>query len=102
MVSLCRRDSVPFPGRLTKCNMCAKKYVPELLFSTCEVPEGAAIVGRGEIVEARVCRWKKKEKGMGSGRGRLVGQSLYPIALCCHSTGRMHGAIELDMAAVEP
>jgi hypothetical protein len=64
-----RRDSVPFPGRLTKCTMCYKKYVPELLFSTCELPEGAAIVGRGEIIEARVCRVKKKEKGAGRGMG---------------------------------
>lgn len=50
----------PFPMRLVRCALCKRKYVPEVLLANIEPPPGLAITGRGRIVEARVCRGKKK------------------------------------------
>lgn len=53
----------PFPMRLVACMMCRCKYVPEILLATIEPPPGLPITGRGLLIEARVCRTKKRVQG---------------------------------------
>eukprot|EP00667_Euglena_gracilis_P001395 EG_transcript_1396 len=45
------------------CHVCRRKYVPEILVATCEVPEELAVNGAPQLIEARVGRLKKKETG---------------------------------------
>lgn len=54
---------LPFPISLTKCQVCRLKKVPDVIFATTEPPVESPIVGRGCLLQARVCRTKKKEKG---------------------------------------
>lgn len=54
---------LPFPILLSKCQVCRYKKVPDVIFSTTEPPAESPIVGRGCLLQARVCRTKKKEKG---------------------------------------
>ncbi|KAJ7387855.1 hypothetical protein OS493_001202 [Desmophyllum pertusum] len=54
---------LPFPILLTKCQVCRQKKVPDVIFATTEPPVESPIVGRGCLLQARVCRTKKKEKG---------------------------------------
>ena len=37
--------------------------MPSILLSTCEIPVGLLTRGKGCLVQARVCRYKKKLKG---------------------------------------
>ncbi|GAM29096.1 hypothetical protein SAMD00019534_122720, partial [Acytostelium subglobosum LB1] len=57
------REDSPFPGSVVACAVCKKKYVPEVLMATIEVPPGMPITGKGCLVQARVCRLKKKVQG---------------------------------------
>lgn len=57
------QDDSPFPMRLVPCLSCGKKLVPEVLLATVDPPPGMPILGRGQLVEARVCRAKKKLTG---------------------------------------
>eukprot|EP00913_Durusdinium_trenchii_P031120 g29142.t1 len=50
-------------GRLSKCAMCGEGMVPNILLATMDFPEGLPIVGRSELVEARVVRLKRKMAG---------------------------------------
>lgn len=54
---------LPFPIQLSKCQFCRQKKVPDVIFSTTEPSVESLIVGRGCLLQARVCRTKKKEKG---------------------------------------
>ena len=45
------------------CKVCRKKYVPEVLLASCEVPEELPVDGPPKLIEARVCHLKKKESG---------------------------------------
>jgi len=54
---------LPFPILLTKCQVCRQKKVPDVIFSTTEPPSECPVVGRGCLLQARVCRVKKKDKG---------------------------------------
>ncbi|KNC77253.1 hypothetical protein SARC_10285, partial [Sphaeroforma arctica JP610] len=57
-----RRRELPFPLQLFRCNICGKRSVPEFLVCTSEMPPEADVLGTGDLIEARVCRVKKKEK----------------------------------------
>lgn len=54
---------LPFPVILTKCQVCRQRKVPDVIFSSTEPPAETPIIGRGCLLQARVCRTKKKEKG---------------------------------------
>lgn len=54
---------LPFPIILSKCQVCRHRKVPDVIFATIEPPVESPIVGRGCLLQARVCRTKKKEKG---------------------------------------
>eukprot|EP01094_Clydonella_sp_ATCC50884_P010663 TRINITY_DN2046_c0_g1_i2.p1 TRINITY_DN2046_c0_g1~~TRINITY_DN2046_c0_g1_i2.p1 ORF type:complete len:964 (+),score=215.00 TRINITY_DN2046_c0_g1_i2:36-2927(+) len=53
----------PFPFRVLKCNVCKKKYVPEMLYSTTELPTELAVEEGGRLIQARVSLPKKKADG---------------------------------------
>jgi hypothetical protein len=61
--------------RLVRCGLCRRKYVPEVLLASIEPPPGLAITGRGRIVEARVCRAKKKN-AQGDANATIVSEAI--------------------------
>jgi hypothetical protein len=59
-----RRNSAPFPMAFTQCGMCnKKKYVPEILLASIELPPELDRVGNVSLIEAHVCRLKKSKVG---------------------------------------
>ncbi|KAJ1560757.1 hypothetical protein HK096_007337 [Nowakowskiella sp. JEL0078] len=48
---------------LSKCSVCKKKTVPEVLLTTVELPKELEIVGKGVLIEAHVCRSRKQKTG---------------------------------------
>uniref|UniRef100_A0A4W3JNR9 C2 calcium dependent domain containing 5 n=1 Tax=Callorhinchus milii TaxID=7868 RepID=A0A4W3JNR9_CALMI len=55
--------NMPFPAHLTYCYVCRKQKVPDVLFATIEPPTETAITGKGCLIQARLCRQKKKTQG---------------------------------------
>lgn len=51
---------MPFPAHLTYCNNCRKQKVPDVLFTTIDLPVDATVIGKGCLIQARLCRLKKK------------------------------------------
>ncbi|KAL9853696.1 C2 domain-containing protein 5 isoform 18-T18 [Geothlypis trichas] len=52
--------NMPFPAHLTYCYNCRKQKVPDVLFTTIDLPVEAVVVGKGCLIQARLCRLKKK------------------------------------------
>nr|XP_047909853.1 C2 domain-containing protein 5 isoform X8 [Anser cygnoides] len=52
--------NMPFPAHLTYCYNCRKQKVPDVLFTTIDLPVEAAVIGKGCLIQARLCRLKKK------------------------------------------
>ncbi|XP_063094424.1 C2 domain-containing protein 5 isoform X9 [Cavia porcellus] len=52
--------NMPFPAHLTYCYNCRKQKVPDVLFTTIDLPTDATVVGKGCLIQARLCRLKKK------------------------------------------
>uniref|UniRef100_A0A452E6J6 C2 domain-containing protein 5 n=1 Tax=Capra hircus TaxID=9925 RepID=A0A452E6J6_CAPHI len=52
--------NMPFPAHLTYCNNCRKQKVPDVLFTTIDLPVDATVIGKGCLIQARLCRLKKK------------------------------------------
>ncbi|XP_072256021.1 C2 domain-containing protein 5 isoform X6 [Pyxicephalus adspersus] len=52
--------NMPFPAHLTFCYNCRKQKVPDVLFTTIDLPTDAPVVGKGCLIQARLCRLKKK------------------------------------------
>ncbi|XP_053320123.1 C2 domain-containing protein 5 isoform X1 [Spea bombifrons] len=52
--------NMPFPAHLTFCYSCHKHKVPDVLFTTIDLPADAPVVGKGCLIQARLCRLKKK------------------------------------------
>ncbi|XP_069084661.1 C2 domain-containing protein 5 isoform X8 [Pleurodeles waltl] len=52
--------NMPFPAHLTFCYSCRKQKVPDVLFTTIDLPADAAVSGKGCLIQARLCRLKKK------------------------------------------
>lgn len=65
--SLCHlpysESSVPFKVNATKCAVCRRAKVPDVLFTTIELPENVPVTGRGCFVQAIVCKCKKDLRG---------------------------------------
>ena len=51
---------MPFPAHLTYCYNCRKQKVPDVLFTTIDLPVDAIVIGKGCLIQARLCRLKKK------------------------------------------
>ncbi|XP_040293596.1 C2 domain-containing protein 5 isoform X7 [Bufo bufo] len=52
--------NMPFPAHLTFCYSCRKQKVPDVLFTTIDLPADTPVVGKGCLIQARLCRLKKK------------------------------------------
>ncbi|XP_068962944.1 C2 domain-containing protein 5 isoform X12 [Petaurus breviceps papuanus] len=52
--------NMPFPAHLTYCYSCRKQKVPDVLFTTIDLPTDATVIGKGCLIQARLCRLKKK------------------------------------------
>ncbi|XP_045144351.1 C2 domain-containing protein 5 isoform X6 [Echinops telfairi] len=52
--------NMPFPAHLTYCYNCRKQKVPDVLFTTIDLPMDATVIGKGCLIQARLCRLKKK------------------------------------------
>ncbi|XP_019690244.1 C2 domain-containing protein 5 isoform X13 [Panthera pardus] len=52
--------NMPFPAHLTYCYNCRKQKVPDVLFTTIDLPTDATVIGKGCLIQARLCRLKKK------------------------------------------
>ncbi|XP_074489209.1 C2 domain-containing protein 5 isoform X21 [Sebastes fasciatus] len=55
--------NMPFPAQLTYCYQCRRQKVPDVLFTTIDLPAEAAVTGKGCLIQARLCRLKKKAQG---------------------------------------
>ncbi|XP_029991706.1 C2 domain-containing protein 5 isoform X19 [Sphaeramia orbicularis] len=55
--------NMPFPAQLTYCYHCRRQKVPDVLFTTIDLPPEAAVTGKGCLIQARLCRLKKKAQG---------------------------------------
>jgi hypothetical protein len=56
--------SLPYSCRVNKCNSCLKAPVPDIMFATVEPPTAQLdIVGRGCLLQAKVLRLKRDQKG---------------------------------------
>ncbi|XP_036962351.1 C2 domain-containing protein 5 isoform X9 [Acanthopagrus latus] len=55
--------NMPFPTQLTYCYHCRRQKVPDVLFTTIDMPPEAAVTGKGCLIQARLCRLKKKAQG---------------------------------------
>ncbi|XP_062839277.1 C2 domain-containing protein 5 isoform X19 [Anolis carolinensis] len=52
--------NMPFPAHLTYCCNCRKQKVPDVIFTTIDLPVDAMVIGKGCLIQARLCRLKKK------------------------------------------
>ncbi|XP_055305715.1 C2 domain-containing protein 5 isoform X2 [Sitodiplosis mosellana] len=64
--SLCHiphsKFTLPVNGKMKKCAVCKKAKVPEVLLTTVEIPDNLQIIGRGCLIHAQACRYKKDLK----------------------------------------
>ncbi|KAJ9600683.1 hypothetical protein L9F63_026180, partial [Diploptera punctata] len=56
-------SSVPFRVTMLKCAVCRRGKVPDVLFTTIELPEGVPITGKACFLQAYVCRPKRDCRG---------------------------------------
>ena len=48
--------NMPFPAHLTYCYSCRNQKVPDVLFTTIDLPTDAVVIGKGCLIQARyVC-----------------------------------------------
>ncbi|XP_061938130.1 C2 domain-containing protein 5 isoform X2 [Apis cerana] len=55
--------SVPFRVNVSKCAICKRARVPDVMFTTIELPENLLTIGRGCIIQATACKAKKDLRG---------------------------------------
>ncbi|XP_024947797.1 uncharacterized protein LOC107274679 isoform X2 [Cephus cinctus] len=55
--------SVPFRVDMSKCAVCRRAKVPDVLFTTIELPENIPITGRGCFIQSTVCKSKRDLRG---------------------------------------
>ncbi|XP_037834107.1 C2 domain-containing protein 5 isoform X11 [Kryptolebias marmoratus] len=55
--------NMPFPAQLAYCYQCRRQKVPDVLFTTIDLPPEGAVTGKGCLIQARLCRLKKKAQG---------------------------------------
>ncbi|CAG7826260.1 unnamed protein product [Allacma fusca] len=56
-------SSVPFPVKMTRCLLCKKGKVPDILLATIDLPAGLQTYGKSCLIQAQVFRPKKDCKG---------------------------------------
>ncbi|GLD96682.1 hypothetical protein PINS_up005365 [Pythium insidiosum] len=69
------RSLAPFSNmRMVRCGICGNKWVPEMLLASIEPPAGMATMGKGALIQARVCR--QRRKGAGDVNATIVSDAL--------------------------
>ncbi|XP_041367156.1 C2 domain-containing protein 5-like [Gigantopelta aegis] len=63
-----KASSLPFQIKLTSCAVCRRKRVPDVLFTTIDLPDDLQTCGRGTLIQARIVRQKLKTKGENSAK----------------------------------
>lgn len=56
-------NGVPFQMTTSKCAICRRAKVADVLFATTEMPENVPVTGRGSFIQATVCKNKKDLRG---------------------------------------
>lgn len=56
------QNSLPFKATMSKCNVCRRHKVPDVLLATIELPDGIQVTGKGCLIQAHVCRYKRDLK----------------------------------------
>ena len=56
-------NGIPFQMTSSKCAMCRRGKVADVMFATTELPENVPVTGRGSFIQATVCKNKKDCKG---------------------------------------
>ncbi|KAJ8667412.1 hypothetical protein QAD02_009075 [Eretmocerus hayati] len=57
------KASINFQVNVSKCAVCRRAAVPDVMFSTVELPEGIPMTGRGCLIQATICKAKKDLRG---------------------------------------
>ncbi|XP_044009971.1 uncharacterized protein LOC122853535 [Aphidius gifuensis] len=55
--------SVPFRVDVSKCGICKRAKVPDVLFTTIELPDNLPITGRGVFIQSTICKVKRDLRG---------------------------------------
>ncbi|XP_063706264.1 C2 domain-containing protein 5 isoform X3 [Culicoides brevitarsis] len=55
-------NSVPLKTNLSKCTICKRGKVPDVMLATIEIPESIPVTGRACLIQAHVCRYKRDLK----------------------------------------
>lgn len=53
---------------MSKCAVCRRAKVPDVLFTTVDLPENIPLTGRGCFIQSTVCRAKRDRQGEGDAR----------------------------------
>ncbi|KAJ3288689.1 hypothetical protein HDU79_004648 [Rhizoclosmatium sp. JEL0117] len=72
-ITVSRADSYQNNTTYTRCGVCKKKFVPEILLSTIEPPAELETIGKSVMIEAHVCRIKKSR---GESHAVIVSESM--------------------------
>ncbi|KAJ3075681.1 hypothetical protein HDU98_007238 [Podochytrium sp. JEL0797] len=62
-ITYSRADPFQTNTTFTRCGVCKKKFVPEIILSTIEPPTELETIGKSVMIEAHVCRIKKSRVG---------------------------------------
>ena len=62
-LKLVSTNSEEMQNKMTKCLECNKEFVPEIIIATIAPPDKINIIGKSKLINARVCRPTRKEKG---------------------------------------
>ncbi|RUS91136.1 hypothetical protein EGW08_001049 [Elysia chlorotica] len=69
-------SNLPFEIQLSKCALCKKKNVPEVLFTTVDPPSDMPIWSKGSLVQARICRGRSNKNKSSEQSAREVSDTL--------------------------
>ncbi|XP_043670718.1 C2 domain-containing protein 5 isoform X1 [Vespula pensylvanica] len=56
-------NNIQFKVNMSKCAICKRAKVPDVMFTTIELPENIPMTGRGCFIQATVCKSKKDLRG---------------------------------------
>lgn len=73
--------NMPFPAHLTYCYNCRKQKVPDVLFTTIDLPAEAAVIGKGCLIQAR-CVGENSTWGPWKSMGYGAKQPYFKDVLC--------------------
>ncbi|NXP80440.1 C2CD5 protein, partial [Ramphastos sulfuratus] len=91
--------NMPFPAHLTYCYNCRKQKVPDVLFTTIDLPVEAIVIGKGCLIQARYLSKLFLSKFFGI-LGRTVAKMWYVIKLSFAGTSTVQHLFDMEMLEV--